>query len=149
MEIGTSSQSSAPKTIRSHVSRSVAARYSSFSSRAEVVGAVGVGEDAADVVLDARARVDARGQRLGQAQHDVHGRQLVELPAELAQRAGRAGAAATALGGELAEVGAQQRAEVDVRERRRHLLVDDAHHLLGRDAVGAIAATNEPALVPT
>ena len=30
LEIGTSSQSSAPNTIRSHVSRSVAARYSSF-----------------------------------------------------------------------------------------------------------------------
>ena len=34
------------------------------------------------------------------------------------------------------QVGAQQRPQVDVAERRRHLLVDDAHHLLGRDAVG-------------
>ena len=37
---------------------------------------------------------------------------------------------------ELEEVGPQQRADVDVAERRRHLLVDDPHHLLGRDAVG-------------
>ena len=38
--------------------------------------------------------------------------------------------------GVLEEVRAQQRAEVDVAERRRHLLVDDPHHLLGRHAVG-------------
>ena len=37
---------------------------------------------------------------------------------------------------ELDEVGAQQRADVDVAEGRRHLPVDDAHHLLGGDAVG-------------
>jgi hypothetical protein len=37
---------------------------------------------------------------------------------------------------ELHEVGAQQRADVDVAEGRRRLLVDDPHHLLGSDAVG-------------
>ena len=37
---------------------------------------------------------------------------------------------------ELHEVGAQQRADVDVAEGRRRLPVDDAHHLLGSDAVG-------------
>ncbi len=42
----------------------------------------------------------------------------------------------SALAGELDEVGAQQLAQVDVAERRRDLLVDDPHHLLGRDAVG-------------
>ena len=38
--------------------------------------------------------------------------------------------------GELDDVGPQQRADVDVAEGRRHLAVDDAHHLLGGDAVG-------------
>ena len=38
--------------------------------------------------------------------------------------------------GELEQVGAHQRAAVDVPERGRHLLVDHPHHLLGGDAVG-------------
>ena len=59
-------------TMRSHVSRSVAARYSSGSSSAEVVGAVGVREHRAHVLLDPRAGVEARRQRLGEAEHDVH-----------------------------------------------------------------------------
>ena len=37
---------------------------------------------------------------------------------------------------ELEHVGPQHRADVDVVERRRNALVDDAHHLLGSDAVG-------------
>ena len=41
-----------------------------------------------------------------------------------------------ALGHELAVVRPQQHVEVDVAERRRDLVVDDPHHLLGRDAVG-------------
>src|SRR5262249_7546179 len=39
-------------------------------------------------------------------------------------------------GDHLAVVRAEQVAELDVRERHRHLVVDHAHHLLGRDAVG-------------
>ena len=59
-----------------------------------------------------------------------------ELAGELAQGADELERQHDALARELAEVEPQQRAQVDVAERRRHLLVDDAHHLLGSDAVG-------------
>ena len=57
----------APNTTRSHVSRSVAVRYSSRAQLAEVVAAAGLAEHAAQVGLDARARVGAGGQALGEA----------------------------------------------------------------------------------
>ena len=83
------------------------------------------------------AAVHARRQPLAEAEDDVHERELGELRRELARQAGDLERQAQALLGELEVVRAQQRAEVDVAERRRHLLVDDPHHLLGRDAVRA------------
>ena len=47
-------------------------------------------------------------------------------------------------GDELAVVGLQQRADPRVGERRRHLLDDDPHHLLGRDAVGDRGGDERP-----
>ena len=104
----------------------------------EVVGAVRVGEDRAHVVLDARPRVDARsaGPRRGPRTRSI----TLTWPSwrrEVARPPSRAAAAAaTPLRANSHDVRAQQLAEVDVAERRRDLLVDDAHHLLGRDAVG-------------
>ncbi len=102
----------------------------------EVVGAVGVREDRAHVLLHPAAGVEALGQGLRQAEHDVHGGDRAELPGELAQQERGLDRQRDALLGELADVGPQQGAELQVGERRGDLLVDDPHHLLGRDAVG-------------
>ena len=64
----------------------------------------------------ARQRPEAAGDGAGHAEH-VH-RQLQRLPRELAL------------------VEAQEHLPLQRRERVRHLVVDRAHHLLGRDAVG-------------
>ena len=103
----------------------------------EVVGAVRVGQDRADVALDARRRVEAGRQRLGERRRtmstaETWPRSREQRPQQLRQpqreqRAPR---------DELAVVGPQQRADARVRERRRALLDDHPHHLLGRDAVG-------------
>ena len=58
------------------------------------------------------------------------------LAGQVRARGRRRAAAAAAPCGRTRAVRAQQRAEVDVAERRRHLPVDHPHHLLGRDAVG-------------
>jgi hypothetical protein len=88
------------------------------------------------VPLDPGPGVQAAGERLGEAQDDVHGRDRATLPGDVADHAGERERQHEAAARELAEVGRQQRADVDVAKRRRHLAVDDAHHLLGRDAVG-------------
>ena len=106
----------------------------------EVVGAVGVGQHRVQVVLDGGGVVQARGQRLGQLQRQVHER---HPPALADHRAGHAHHAQRQQRGAAREIGvagAHQRAAVEVRERGGHLLVDHPHHLLGGHAVGHQAA---------
>ena len=64
----------------------------------EVVGAVRVGQDRPDVALDPLARVQPRGQRLGQADHDVDRRELAEVARERADQSRQPAPAASALG---------------------------------------------------
>ena len=104
--------------------------------QAEVVGAVGVGEHGADVLLDPRAGVEAGRQRVGERDREVDGRERAEAAAERARHAEQVQRQLERLGGVLAVVRPQQHVEVEVAERRRHLVVDDPHHLLGRDPVG-------------
>ncbi len=102
----------------------------------EVVGTVGIGEHRAHVVLEARAGVQAGGQRLGQGDREVDGAERAQAATEAAHDPQQVQRQPHALGDELAVVRAQQHVEVDVAERRRHLVVDHAHHLLGCHAVG-------------
>ena len=74
--------------------------------------------------------------RLLERERQVHHAHRPELARHLAGEPRGAERHQRALLGPVDEVGPQQRPEVDVAERGRHLLVDDAHHLLGRDAVG-------------
>jgi hypothetical protein len=62
--------------------------------QAEVVGAIGVAEHRAHVLLDARAGVHPARQRLGEAEHDVHRRDRPELADELAGELGELATAA-------------------------------------------------------
>ncbi len=103
----------------------------------EVVGAPRLGEHLAQVLLDPRARVSARGQSLGEAQQHVHQRHLPALAHDVARQPQRAPRQHRALARELGQVRAQQIAEIDVLERRGRLVGDDLHHLLGRHAVRA------------
>ena len=104
--------------------------------QAEVVGAIGVGEHGADVLLDPRAGVEPGRQRVGERDRDVDGRERAEAAPERARDAEQVQRGLERLGGVLAVVRPQQHVEVDVAERRRDLVVDDPHHLLGRDPVG-------------
>ena len=72
--------------------------------QAEVVGAVRVGEDRPHVALDPLARVEPRGQRLGQPDDEVDRRHLAEVADQAARHLGQAAgtAAAAPLAQELA-----------------------------------------------
>ena len=96
----------------------------------------GIGQHGADVVLDPRPGVEPRRQRVGDRDREVDGRERAEAAAERARDAEQVQRQLDRLGGVLAVVRPQQHVEVDVAERRRHLVVDDPHHLLGRDPVG-------------
>jgi hypothetical protein len=89
-----------------------------------------------DVLLDPRAGVQARGQQVGEGDRQVDGREPRQRAADLARDAEQVEGQPDALRDELAVVGPHQHVERHVPERLRHLVVDHAHHLLGRDAVG-------------
>ena len=76
------------------------------------------------------------GQRVGERDREVDGRERAEAAAERARDAQQVQRQLERLGRVLAVVRPQQHVEVDVAERRRDLVVDDPHHLLGRDPVG-------------
>ena len=104
--------------------------------RAEVIGAVVIAEDLAQVALDAGARVHARRKAFRRPDDHIHGRDLAELAGEVAGQAGDPQRHDRRALGEVDDVRAQQRVEVDIAERRGAVLVDDPHHLLGRHPVG-------------
>ena len=104
--------------------------------QAEVVGAVRVAQDRLQVVLDRRAVVHAGRQPLRQPHREVDHRRVAQVGDEVAGEAEQPQRHQGGALGELEQVGAHQRAAVDVPERGRHLLVDHPHHLLGGDAVG-------------
>ena len=97
---------------------------------AEVVAPIALVEDLADVLLDPRSRVDPGRQALGQAGDDIHHGYLAPPPGEAAREAGKPQRHEEGARGEVRVVGPQQRAEIDVVEGRRDLLVDDPRHLL-------------------
>ena len=105
---------------------------------AEVVGAAGLAEHLVQVALDPRARVERPTAGPSASPRTTS---ISETPPRwaISWRAsdGRAQRQQRALARELQQVRAQQIADVDVFERRLALARDDAHHLLGRDAVGA------------
>ena len=93
-------------------------------------------EHLVQVALDAGAGVRARGQPLGEPEHEVHRRDLAEMAGDAAQQLGRAQRQREGAAREAADVRPQEVAEVELGKRRRALVVDDAHHLLRRHAVG-------------
>ena len=101
-----------------------------------------------DVVGYAMAGIDARGQRLGEADADVDRRELAH-PDQAAEQLERAQWKRRRFLDEAEVVGLQHLVEVEVVEIGGDPLVDHLHHFVGSDAVGEHAATNEPALVPT
>ena len=104
--------------------------------QAKIVGEVRVGKDLADVLLDSRSRVDACWQRFCQAGEDVHDGHLPPAPGEASSQAREPQRHEQGPGGEVHVVRTEQRAEVCLAKRRWNLLVHDARHLLGREAVG-------------
>ena len=95
----------------------------------------GVGEDALDVVVDAGARVEARGKRLGEADAEVDRRELAD-PAQRADQLQRAQGQRRRLLDEAEVVGLQDLVEVEVFELGGDPRVQHLHHLVGGDAVG-------------
>ncbi len=100
---------------------------------AEVVGAVGIGQDLVHVALDAGALVEAGRQEACEARSQVNNRgllfkDLLDDPGDLERQGERAA-------DEAAVVGPQEHREVDVGDRRAQFRVEDPHHLLGGDAV--------------
>ena len=89
------------------------------------------------VVLDPGTGVQARGQPVGEPEHDVHQRHASRLSDQLGGERERPQRQQRALARELEQVEVEQVAEVDVFEGRLALTGDDFHHLLGRHAVGA------------
>ena len=91
----------------------------------------------AHVALDARAGVEAGRQVLGEPERDVHRADLPPLRGEVLRELRHAPAAAARRScANSSRLSRRTVPDVDVAERRRHLLVDDPHHLLGRDPVG-------------
>ena len=97
--------------------------------------AAGVREHALDVVVDAGARVEARGERLGEADAEVDRRELAE-PCQRAHHLERAQRQRRRLLQESEVVGPQDLVEVEVLELGGDTLVEDLHHFVGGDAVG-------------
>ena len=105
---------------------------------AEVVRAVGVAE--APCACSSRGRRPCR-RREGSPSASPRARSMTETSpswrGQLASQPSALSGQGHALAQELAHVGPQQVADVDVAERQRTLGRDHAHHLLGRDPVGA------------
>ena len=104
--------------------------------QAEVVGAAVLRQRLAHVVLDALAGVDAGRERVTQRKNEIDGRERGERARDVAGDADRVQRQLQGLQGELGLVQAQQHLAIQRRQNVRHLVVDRAHHLLGRDAVG-------------
>jgi hypothetical protein len=102
----------------------------------EVIGPIGIAEHVGDVVLDALAVVEARREALGEADRQVHERDLAQLADQRARHADHPQGHQRKRLRELERVRPHQRGAIDVAERGGHLTVDHAHHLFGRDAVG-------------
>ena len=104
--------------------------------QAEVVGAAAFGQHPFDVVADARSRVEAGRQRLGQRDAEVHRREVADL-GQGAQQLERCAAAARSPSARKPEVvGLEDLVEVEVLELGGDPLVEDLHHLVGGDPVG-------------
>ena len=150
VEIGTSSQPSAPKTIRSQVSRSVAGMYSSGPTVRKSSLRAGVArEHLVQVLLDAGAGVRARREPLGEPEHEVHRRDLAQMAGDAAQQLRRAQRQREGAAREAADVRAQEVAEIESgngvgRWRSTTRIISS-----GVTPLATIEATNEPALVPT
>ena len=94
-------------------------------------------EHLAHVVLDPGARVGARRAARRRARSRGRRRRRSRGCASSSRSTPtRWNGSLSALGRELAVVGAQQHLALDRREAGHGLVVDDPHHLLGRDAVG-------------
>ena len=112
--------------------------------QAEIVSAIALAEDLADVLLDPGPGVDAGRQALRQAGHDVHHGDLAPPARETPREADQPQRHQHRPRGEVGVVGPQQRPEVDVLEGRGDLLVDDPGHLF-RGHAGRQEARHERA----
>ena len=101
----------------------------------KIVAAIGIGQDRPHVPLDSLGGVQAGGQRVSQPDGEIHGRYLSQVPDQRADQQRQPPGQLQSFAHELGVVGLQQRVDAGVRKRRRDLLHDHPHHLLGRDAV--------------
>ena len=108
---------------------------------AEVVGAVGVGEDLRHVPLEAAVVVDAGRQPLGEPHRHVHHRDLADVGWRAGGRPPTTRSGSTAAGWRRPGSSGRSRCfSVGILDRRGQRRVEDPHHLLGGDAVGDHAA---------
>jgi hypothetical protein len=96
------------------------------------------------VALQAVVVVDPARQPLGHPHGHVHHRDLAEVANQVVERAGDAQGHQRRFPRQAPVVRPQQRLQRRVRDRGRQRLVEDAHHLLGCDAVGNHAGDERP-----